>query len=172
MEGENIDKFGECLAIRQTFIRQLFKSLIEMAGLLKYFKRERHCDTPKKEAEIRTYILPDPNGPLSKDVSSSSIEITNAHVQQVQQKVSSKKSARGPYLSLTPAQRFSIGKRAAKNGVTATLRYYSRTFPDLSPKLKEATVRRYKDNYLLRMNSSGCQIDLQELLYKNVEGLS
>ena len=137
-----------------------------MAGLLKYFKRERHCDMQKKEANIRTYILPDQNGPLNKDVSSSSIENTNAHVQQVQRKALSEKSARGPYLSLTPAQRFSIGKRAAENGVTATLCYYSRTSPDLSPKLKEATVRRYKDNYLLRINSSGCQIDLQELQYK------
>ena len=38
LEGENIDEFGECLAIHQIFIRQLFKSPIEMAGLLKYFK--------------------------------------------------------------------------------------------------------------------------------------
>ena len=32
LKGENIDEFGECPAIRQIFIRQLFKSLIEMAG--------------------------------------------------------------------------------------------------------------------------------------------
>ena len=68
MEAENIDKFGECLAIRQIFIRQLFKSLIEMAGfqagLLKYFKCERRCNMQKKEANIRNDILPDPNDPL------------------------------------------------------------------------------------------------------------
>ena len=103
-----------------------------MAGLLKYFKRR--YDTQKKE---KLDTLPDPHGPLSKDI------ITNTHVRQVQQEVeqeaSSEKRSQGPYISLTPAQKFSIGKRAAENGVTATLRYYSKSFPDLV--LKETTVK-------------------------------
>lgn len=37
----------------------------------------------------------------------------------------------GEYLNLTPAQKFSIGKRATENGVTATIRYYTKPFPDL-----------------------------------------
>ena len=64
--------------------------------------------------------LPDPDGPLSRDIPSSSIGIANTHVCQVQQKASSDR-LRGSYISLTPAQKFSIGKRAAENGVTATL---------------------------------------------------
>ena len=51
-----------------------------MAGLLKYFKRR--CDTQKKE---KLDTLPDPHGPLSKDIPSSSIGITNIRVHQVQQ---------------------------------------------------------------------------------------
>ena len=54
-----------------------------MAGLLKYFNHR--CDMQKKDAGI----LPDPDGPLGKDIPSSSIGITNTHVRQVQQKASS-----------------------------------------------------------------------------------
>ena len=50
-----------------------------MAGLLKYFKR---FDTQKKE---KLDTLPDPDGPLSKDIPSSSIGTTNSCVRQVQQ---------------------------------------------------------------------------------------
>ena len=98
-----------------------------MAGLLKYFKRR--CDMQKKDAGT----LPDPDGPLSKDIPSSSIGIANTHVLQVQQKASSDR-LRGPYISLTPAQKLSIGKKAAENGVTVTLSSYSKTFPDLALK--------------------------------------
>lgn len=52
-------------------------------------------------------------------------------------------------------------ERAAENGVTSTLRYYSKTFPDLA--LKETTVRRFNDNYLLHINNSAGLTDLQEL---------
>ena len=41
------------------------------------------------------------------------------------------------------------------------LRYYSKTFPDLA--LKEAIVRRFKNNYLLHINDSTHPTDLQEL---------
>ena len=69
-----------------------------MAGLLKYFKHR--CSTQKKE---KLDTLPDPHGPLSKDISSSSIKITNTRVRQVQQEqeqeasreASSKKRSRG-----------------------------------------------------------------------------
>ena len=67
-----------------------------MAGLLKYFKCR--CDMQKKDAGT----LPDPDGPLSRDIPSSSIGIANTHVRQVQQKASSDR-LRGPYISLTPA---------------------------------------------------------------------
>ena len=52
---------------------------------------------------------------------------------------------RGPYQILTPAQHFCVGKRASEYGVTATLQYYSKSFPDLL--LKETSVRRMKNEY-------------------------
>ena len=42
------------------------------------------------------------------------------------------------YLILTPVQRYKIGKRAAKNGIAASLRYYAQKYPELA--LKETTV--------------------------------
>ena len=52
-------------------------------------------------------------------------------------------------ISLTPAQNYSFGKRAAENGTTATLRCYAKTYPDLP--LKEMIVRRFKNNYQLSL---------------------
>ena len=45
-----------------------------------------------------------------------------------------------------------MGKRAAEHGVTATIRYYARTFPDLA--LKETTVRRLKNKYQASLKST------------------
>ena len=89
-----------------------------MAGLL----NKCSCDAQKMEK------LDDSDGPLSMQISSSSIGITDTCVHQVQQEISSKKRSQGPYILLTPAHKFSIGERAAENGVTATLHYYSKTF--------------------------------------------
>ena len=79
-----------------------------MAGLLKYFKRR--CDTQKKE---KLDTLPDPHGPLSKYIPSSSVGITNIRMHQLQQEreqeasreASSEKRSRGPYILLTSAQK-------------------------------------------------------------------
>ena len=65
----------------------------------------------------------DPNGDLSKVVRSSSQEVTNAVVRQALEK---ERRPCGPYISVTPAQKYAIGQRAAENGVTATLRYYAK----------------------------------------------
>ena len=75
-----------------------------MAGLLKYFKLAQKKDN----------TLPDPDGPLSRDIPSSSIGITNTRMRQVQQEASSERRSRGPYISLTPAQKFSVGKKRQK----------------------------------------------------------
>ena len=111
-----------------------------MAGLLKYFHRE-----PKQKLPV----LPDPKGNLSKKVPSSSIELTNNIVHNIlDMKTMPRGGKHGEYLSLTSAQKFSIGKRAAENGVTATVRYYAKAFSDLPlSNLKETTVRRLKNNY-------------------------
>ena len=110
-----------------------------MAGLLKYFHHE-----PKQKLPV----LPDPKGSLSEKVPSSSIELTNNIIHNILDKTMPCGGKRGEYLSLTSAQKFSIGKRAAENGVTATVRHYAKAFPDLPlSNLKETTMRRLKNNY-------------------------
>ena len=52
-------------------------------------------------------------------------------------------------MKLTPAQKARIGKRAAENGVTATIRHFSKNYEELD--LKETTVRRFKNEYLLEL---------------------
>ena len=74
--------------------------ITKMPGLLKPLKH-----TYKKD-KLDTGTLPNPDGPLS---SSSSTEITNIHVCQVQQEALSKRRSQGPYISLTLAQKFLLG---------------------------------------------------------------
>ena len=92
--------------------------------------------------------VPDPNGPLSKTMSPSTIATVNAKVGPIVEKHDTtninKESERGPYLHLTPAQKYQVGKRAAETGVTKTLRYYAKNYPTIP--LKETLVRRLKNS--------------------------
>lgn len=116
-------------------------------SILKYFK-------PVGKDKLETELL-DPSGDLSKVVPSSSIHAVNKNIEELLQE---KKSGRkGPYITLTPAQRYSVGKRAAEHGITATIRYYAKRFPDLA--LKETTVRRIKKAYLLELKSNPRESD-------------
>ena len=84
-----------------------------MAGLLKYFC----CESKQKLP-----VLPAPKGSLSEKVPSSSIELTNNIIHNILDKKTTPRSGKcGKYWSLTSAQKFSIGKHAAENGVTATI---------------------------------------------------
>ena len=83
--------------------------------------------------------------------------------------------SRGPYITLTPAQRLTVGKRAAEHGTTAAIRFFAKKYPELA--LKEATVRRLKNLYQsqlsitrnLRRQESDTNLEgLQELPPKKV----
>ena len=124
-----------------------------MAGLFKYF----HHESQQKKA------FPDPNESLSQKVPSSLIALTNDIVDGIlAEKTTQPHDKRGEYLSLTPAQKFSIGKRAAENRVTAMISYYAKAFPDLH--LKETTVQRLKNNYQASLKANeGSLTDVYEL---------
>ena len=81
--------------------------------------------------------MPDPNGLLSKKVPSTAIELANAKVLELMDKPCGR--PRPPYLILMPAQRFEVGKRAGEHGVTVSIRYFAKKYPQLP--LKETTVR-------------------------------
>jgi len=89
--------------------------------------------------------LPDPRGPLSEKMPPETIASANASVAKAIAKGEKSRKQKGPYLYLTDAQRYEVGKRAAENGTTNTMRYYAHKFPNLP--LKEPTVRRLKDEY-------------------------
>ena len=96
--------------------------------------------------------LPDPHGQLSTKVPPEAIVSANANVKEVVMKNEVSQKKRGPYLHLTPAQRFKVGQRASEFGVTNTLRYYVKHFPELP--LKEPSVRRLKNEYQSSLKGS------------------
>ena len=107
-------------------------------SILNYFKIKTKANHPAE--------LPDPNGPLSAAVPSSTIAAVNKRVSSTMEKSASTDKSRGPYLHLTDEQKYCVGKRASEFGVTNTMRYYLKSFPDLPP-LKETSVRRFKNEY-------------------------
>ena len=95
-----------------------------MAGLHRYF-------TPQTRSEC----LPDPRGPLSREIPSSAITAANSEVKAILGNESKKE--RGHYHKLSPEIKADLGKYASVNGDAATLRRYSKTYPSL----KESSVR-------------------------------
>ena len=124
-------------------------------SILKYFK------LVKPAADH----LPDPEGTLSSKLPSLAIASANSEVRSVM----ATSNSRGPYLHLTPAQKFQIGKRASERGVTNTIGYYKKNFPNLS--LKETSVRRFKDSYrelVKKRTRDDTQDELEELPTKKL----
>ena len=62
------------------------------------------------------------------------------------EKSASTHKSQGPYSHLMDKQKYCVGKRASEFGITNTIRYYLKTFPDFPP-LKEMSIRRFKNEY-------------------------
>ena len=107
---------------------------IAKMSIMKYFKRSSD--------------LPDPEGPLSKELDSYTIRLVNEKVKPKIEK--SQCGERGPYVKLTPSQKALIGKRAAEHGVTDTVHHFSGRYEGCD--LKETTVRRFKKEYLIELS--------------------
>ena len=90
-------------------------------SILNHFKIKAKVNYPAE--------LPDPNGPLSAAVPSSTIAAVNKKVSSTMEKFASTDKSRGPYSHLTDEQKYCMGKRASEFGVTNTMRYYLKTFP-------------------------------------------
>ena len=101
-------------------------------ALLRYFK-------PNGDTGA---MLPDPRGPLAKQVPSTSITSASEEVKDVLAQ-GTEPTKRGAYAKFTPAQKAGIGKRAAEHGVAATVRYFEKKYPGL----KESSVRTWKKTY-------------------------
>ena len=111
----------------------MFKSVFKMS-LLKFFSRVKTKDG-----------FPDPSGPLSEAVPSSSIEEANKEVSaQLALVDDSGKKRRAAYMIATLEQKAKVGKYAAENGTTKALRHFAKDMPNL----KDSTVRGWKTTYL------------------------
>ena len=111
--------------------------------LLKFFKITK---TDKELVKEKQEVLPDPTGPLSIVVPTSSISDANHEVLMIYKEIVSSEWRKGPYVKLTdPSQRCEIGRRAAQYGTTNAIRYCKKKHPDLN--LSEPTVRRLKNSY-------------------------
>ena len=137
----------------------MFRSNMAAGGILKYFNLTSVTSSTSP-------TLPDPDGPLSEKVPAKAIKLANAELEQ--QSKETPRGRRSPYTILTPAQRYEVGKRASEHGVTASLRYFFKKYPQLC--LKETTVRRLKNLYQSTLksksNDDGLQKQVQELARK------
>ena len=116
-----------------TYTAWLIAQTIVKMSILKYFKRSSN--------------LPDPEGPLSKELDSYTIRLVNEKVKPEIEK--SQHCERGPYVKLMPSQKAFVGKRATEHGVTATIRHFSGRYEGCD--LKETTVCRFKKESLLEL---------------------
>ena len=98
-------------------------------SILNYFKIKAKANHPAE--------LLGPNGPLSAAVPSSTIAAVNKKVSSTMEKSASTDKSQGPYSHLMDESEF---------GITNTMRYYLKTFPDFPP-LKETSVRQFKNEY-------------------------
>ena len=103
-------------------------------SILKYFKW-KHKDV--------ALPLPDPVGPLSKDVPTSSIIEANNEVLKAIADQSTRKK-KGPYIKVAPECKAKVAKYALEHSNCAAARKYSR---ELNENLNESTVRSWVKAY-------------------------
>ena len=94
--------------------------------------------------------LPDPNGPLSKEVPSEAIKEANKSVERATKNIGTSecgggKRGRGAYMKFTPVQQAQVAKYAVENGNQAAIRHYSKEF---CAEVKKSTLSTWKLKYL------------------------
>ena len=89
--------------------------------------------------------LPNPSGSLSEKIPSDMIADASKEVTKVLENEPCYTG--GPYLTLIPVQKFTIGKRAAEYGTTVAIRFFVKKYPEL----KGTTVRKLKNMYQLQL---------------------
>ena len=119
-----------------------------MSDIRNYFAKKSITSTEKTPAGI-----PDPCGPLSRDVPSSSIRKANEEVESVLERQQQPK--RGPYRTqaLSKDQKLKVAKYASIHGTAAAIRTFSKEMPEVD--LKESTVRTWRDNYRTELRKRG-----------------
>ena len=119
-----------------------------MSNLRRYFS-----PIPKTTERTAAACLPDPSGPLSRDVPASAIVQANKEVMTT---FSKEKRLRGPYQTraLTQDQKLHVAKYAAIHGTAAAIRTFKKEMPEVT--LKESTVRTWRDSYQAELKKRTC----------------
>ena len=97
--------------------------------------------------------MPNPSGPLSREVPSLAIVAANKEVRQL-----TSKSLRGSYHKYTSKERADIGRYAPSNGVQAAKLKFSR---EMQVKINESTVRLFKNQYKLELEAKRAGAELE-----------
>jgi len=114
-------------------------------SILQYYKVVRKSRSNDELTSSSGIQLPNPRGLLSDKIPTDAIKCANAAVTKAIAKSEASRSKKGPYLYLTDAQHYEVGKKAAAIGTTNALWYYAHHYHDLP--LTEPTVRRLKNEY-------------------------
>ena len=97
--------------------------------------------------KIQSNKLPDPNGPLSKEIPAEAIKTANDSVEQAtknSEASTSGKQSRGKYAAFTGVQQAQMAKYAIDNGNKAAIEHYSEEF---CVSVKESSLSTWKSKY-------------------------
>ena len=136
-------------------------------SILQYFSIVKKSKSDDQLCSLSATL---PGGLLCDKVPTEAIASANAIVTKAVTKSEMSKKQKGPYLYLTDAQRYEVGKKAAECGTTNTLLYYTDHFAKLC--LIEPTVRRLKDEYhdFVKDLLKGKKIEVKEMPCKKKQG--
>ena len=106
--------------------------------------------------------LPNPQGPLSKQLPSSCIESANKHVEELakQTTMETKSRKRGPYKKYTPKDKAEVANYATFHGTSAAIRHFKARFPDL----KWTTVNDWKEAMIKATTKSARDGQLEKIV--------
>ena len=122
-------------------------------SIYKYFKPEK------------SPLLPDPTGPLSAVVPSSTIEEANKAVKRILNEEATEhdsKTARRQYDIFTAQEKARIAKCAIEVGVTKSIRKLEKHYP--GRRLKESTIREWVKRYKAELHTKHKEIDSNPIL--------
>jgi len=88
--------------------------------------------------------LPDPNGPLSKEMPSAAIREANKSVEEATEMQKNKKRSREKYGRFTPTQAAQVAKYAVEHGNQAAICRYTKEF---RVEIKDSTLSTWKSKY-------------------------
>ena len=105
--------------------------------------------------------LPNPQGPLSKQLPCSCIGSANKHVEELakQTTIVAKSGKRGPYKKYFPKERAEVANYATLHGTSAAIRHFKARFPDL----KWTTVDDWKGAMLKATSKAAIDGQLEKI---------